>query len=53
MPVQVPLVTETVALALKTLLPEITGSEEMVGVAETTKVEADERVALPCGLVAV
>ena len=52
-PSQIPLVTETVALAAKTVAPEITGSWETVGVADTNSEEAEERETLPCWLVAV
>jgi hypothetical protein len=52
-PIQAPLVTETVAVLENTFAPVTTGSEEIVGVDETTKVEADERETLPWLLLAV
>ena len=52
-PIQAPLETETVAVLENTFAPVTTGSEEIVGVDETTKVEADERETLPWLLLTV
>jgi hypothetical protein len=52
-PSQVPFVTETVAALAYTSEPVIAGSEEIVGVADTTSVVAEDREIEPCPFEAV